>query len=194
MSGKNKGYLETAVNFFHHLKNTVACLMAIICGRHDGQDNFWLGRQGHCNCYPWRSSTHAWPRQPPRICIDTESSKGNENSLVTTTARLRGRPDSTDERTRALDFCTGRFPASTAITISTRLTGKEANGDGGQAIFTDGYTATIWRKELIDCENHCVLDLPGIDKWHVPEGLTLGAVVLLLVVPRRVLLTIKSFS
>jgi hypothetical protein len=42
MSGKNKGCLEIAVNFFHFLKNIVACLMVKICSRHAGQDNFRL--------------------------------------------------------------------------------------------------------------------------------------------------------
>ena len=109
-------------------------------------------------------STPPVPAQPEDMHKYRVLSKGNENSLVMTTAPAWSGPDTADERTRPLDFVPD-VSQPVRLSLSQRLTGQVANGDLARANFTGDYTAaTILRTEALNGENYYVLDLTGVDK------------------------------
>jgi outer membrane lipoprotein-sorting protein len=91
-------------------------------------------------------------------------SKGNENSLVMTTAPASERGQILLMKGRDLWIFVPDVSQPVRLSLSQRLTGQVANGDLARANFTGDYTATILRTEAIDGENYYVLELTGVDK------------------------------
>jgi outer membrane lipoprotein-sorting protein len=91
-------------------------------------------------------------------------SKGNENSVVMTTAPASEQGQILLMKGRDLWIFIPDVSQPVRLSLSQRLTGQVANGDLARANFTGDYTATILRTESIDGENHYVLELTGVDK------------------------------
>jgi len=91
-------------------------------------------------------------------------SKGNENSLVMTTAPASERGQILLMKGRDLWIFVPDVSQPVRLSLSQRLTGQVANGDLARANFSGDYTATILRTEAIDGENYYVLELTGVDK------------------------------
>jgi outer membrane lipoprotein-sorting protein len=91
-------------------------------------------------------------------------SKGNENSLVMTTAPASERGQILLMKGRDLWIFVPDVSQPVRLSLSQRLTGQVANGDLARANFTGDYTPTVLRTEAIDGENYYVLELTGVDK------------------------------
>jgi outer membrane lipoprotein-sorting protein len=104
------------------------------------------------------------PGQPEDTHKYRVLSKGNENSLVMTTAPASERGQILLMKGRDLWIFVPDVSQPVRLSLSQRLTGQVANGDLARANFTGDYTATILRTEAIDGENYYVLELTGVDK------------------------------
>ena len=104
------------------------------------------------------------PAQPEDMHKYRVLSKGNENSLVMTTAPASERGQILLMKGRDLWIFVPDVSQPVRLSLSQRLTGQVANGDLARANFSGDYTATILRTEAIDGENYYVLELTGVDK------------------------------
>ncbi|PWV60681.1 outer membrane lipoprotein-sorting protein [Plasticicumulans acidivorans] len=90
-------------------------------------------------------------------------SKGNENTLVISTAPASERGQILLMRGRDLWVYTPRLSQPVRLPLSQRLTGQVANGDLARANFSGDYNARTLREETIDKKRLVVLELIGID-------------------------------
>jgi outer membrane lipoprotein-sorting protein len=104
------------------------------------------------------------PDQPEDMHKYRVLSKGNENSLVMTTAPASERGQILLMKGRDLWIFVPDVSQPVRLSLSQRLTGQVANGDLARSNFTGDYNATILRTETIDGENYYVLELTGVDK------------------------------
>jgi outer membrane lipoprotein-sorting protein len=104
------------------------------------------------------------PGQPEDMHKYRVLSKGNENSLVMTTAPASERGQILLMKGRDLWIFVPDVSQPVRLSLSQRLTGQVANGDLARANFTGDYNATILRTETIDGESYYVLELTGVDK------------------------------
>jgi outer membrane lipoprotein-sorting protein len=104
------------------------------------------------------------PGQPDDMRKYRVLSKGNENSLVMTTEPASERGQILLMKGRDLWVFMPSVSQPVRLSLSQRLTGQVANGDLARANFTGDYEATILRTDVIDGENHYVLELTGVDR------------------------------
>lgn len=91
-------------------------------------------------------------------------SKGNENSVVMTTAPASERGQILLMKGRDLWVFMPSVSQPVRISLSQRLTGQVANGDLARANFTGDYTPRILRTDIIDGDKYWVLELMGVDR------------------------------
>lgn len=90
-------------------------------------------------------------------------SKGNENTLVITTAPASEKGQVMLMRDRDLWIYMPRLSQPVRLPLAQRLTGQVANGDLARANFTGDYNARRVREEVIERKTYVVLELTGID-------------------------------
>ncbi|HNF64316.1 MAG TPA: outer membrane lipoprotein-sorting protein [Plasticicumulans sp.] len=90
-------------------------------------------------------------------------SKGNENTLVITTAPASERGQVLLMRGRDLWVYSPRLSQPVRLPLSQRLTGQVANGDLARANFSGDYNARVLRDETIQKRKYAVLELTAID-------------------------------
>lgn len=91
-------------------------------------------------------------------------SKGNENSVVMTTAPASERGQILLMKGRDLWVFMPEVSQPIRLSLSQRLTGQVANGDLARANFAGDYNPTILRTDTIDGEKYYVLELIGVDR------------------------------
>ncbi|SFU47478.1 outer membrane lipoprotein-sorting protein [Nitrosospira multiformis] len=91
-------------------------------------------------------------------------SKGNENSVVMTTAPASERGQILLMKGRDLWVFMPEVSQPIRLSLSQRLTGQVANGDLARANFAGDYNPTILRTDTIDGEKYYVLELTGVDR------------------------------
>ena len=91
-------------------------------------------------------------------------SKGNENSVVMTTAPASERGQILLMKGRDLWVFMPDISQPIRLSMSQRLTGQVANGDLARANFAGDYNATILRTDTIDGEKYYVMELIGVDR------------------------------
>lgn len=91
-------------------------------------------------------------------------SKGNENSVVMTTAPASERGQILLMKGRDLWVFMPDLSQPIRLSMSQRLTGQVANGDLARANFAGDYNASILRTDTIDGEKYHVLELIGVDR------------------------------
>jgi outer membrane lipoprotein-sorting protein len=91
-------------------------------------------------------------------------SKGNENTVVTTTEPAAERGQSMLMKGRDLWVYMPSVSQPIRLSLSQRLTGQVANGDLARANFTGDYAATLLRNETLDGESYHVLELTAVDR------------------------------
>jgi len=91
-------------------------------------------------------------------------SKGNENTIVLTTAPASERGQVLLMKARDLWLFVPNVSQPVRLSLSQRLTGVVSNGDIARANFTGDYNATLLRKEKVDGEGHHVLELTAVDR------------------------------
>lgn len=90
-------------------------------------------------------------------------SKGNENTLVITTAPASEKGQVLLMRGRDLWVYSPRLSQPVRLPLSQRLTGQVANGDLARANFSGDYNARHLRSETIQKRKYDVLELTAID-------------------------------
>ncbi len=91
-------------------------------------------------------------------------SKGNENSLVMTTAPASERGQILLMKRRDLWLFIPNVSQAVRLPLSQRLTGMVANGDLARANFLGDYNPTLLRNEVVDGVDHYVLELNAVDR------------------------------
>jgi outer membrane lipoprotein-sorting protein len=91
-------------------------------------------------------------------------SKGNENTVVTTTEPAAERGQSMLMKGRDLWVFMPTVSQPIRLSLSQRLTGQVANGDLARANFTGDYAAVLLRNEVLEGESHHVLELTAVDR------------------------------
>ena len=104
------------------------------------------------------------PDQPEEAREYRVLSKGNENSVVMTTAPASERGQILLMKGRDLWVFMPEVSQPIRLSLSQRLTGQVANGDLARANFAGDYNATVLRIDTIDGENYYVLELIGVDR------------------------------
>lgn len=104
------------------------------------------------------------PNQPEELREYRVLSKGNENSVVMTTAPASERGQILLMKGRDLWVFMPELSQPIRLSMSQRLTGQVANGDLARANFAGDYNATILRTDTIDGEKYYVLELIGVDR------------------------------
>ncbi len=104
------------------------------------------------------------PGRAPDVGKYRVLSKGNENSVVMTTAPASERGQILLMRGRDLWIFMPDISQPVRLSLSQRLTGQVANGDLARANFSGDYNATILRTDTIDGEDYYVLELIGVDR------------------------------
>ncbi len=90
-------------------------------------------------------------------------SKGNENTLVITTAPAAEKGQALLMRGRDLWIYMPRLSQPVRLPLSQRLTGQVANGDLARANFTGDYNPRRLRVDTLEGKRHDVLELAAID-------------------------------
>jgi outer membrane lipoprotein-sorting protein len=104
------------------------------------------------------------PSQPEDVHKFRVLSKGNENSVVMTTAPASERGQILLMKGRDLWVFMPEVSQPIRLSLSQRLTGQVANGDLARANFAGDYNPTILRTDTIDGEKYYVLELLGVDR------------------------------
>ena len=104
------------------------------------------------------------PDQPEEAREYRVLSKGNENSVVMTTAPASERGQILLMKGRDLWVFMPEVSQPIRLSLSQRLTGQVANGDLARANFAGDYNPTILRTDIIDGEKYYVLELIGVDR------------------------------
>jgi outer membrane lipoprotein-sorting protein len=104
------------------------------------------------------------PDQPEETRDYRVLSKGNENSVVMTTAPASERGQILLMKGRDLWIFMPEVSQPIRLSLSQRLTGQVANGDLARANFSGDYNPTILRTDTIDGEKYYVLELIGVDR------------------------------
>jgi outer membrane lipoprotein-sorting protein len=104
------------------------------------------------------------PSQPEDVHKFRVLSKGNENSVVMTTAPASERGQILLMKGRDLWVFMPEVSQPIRLSLSQRLTGQVANGDLARANFAGDYNPTIWRTDTIDGEKYYVRELRGVDR------------------------------
>jgi outer membrane lipoprotein-sorting protein len=104
------------------------------------------------------------PNQPEDVHKFRVLSKGNENSVVMTTAPASERGQILLMKGRDLWIFMPEVSQPIRLSLSQRLTGQVANGDLARANFSGDYNPTILRTDTIDGEKYYVLELIGVDR------------------------------
>jgi outer membrane lipoprotein-sorting protein len=108
--------------------------------------------------------TSTSPGRAPEVREYEILSKGNENTIVRTTAPPSERGQSLLMRGRDLWVFMPNLSQPIRLPLSQRLTGQVANGDLARANFTGDYDPTILRTEEVAGESHYVLELNAVDR------------------------------
>lgn len=91
-------------------------------------------------------------------------SKGNANTLVMITEPASERGQIMLMKDRDLWIFLPSVSQPVRLSLGQRLTGQVANGDLARSNFAGDYTPKILRNEVIDGENHYVLELSAVDR------------------------------
>jgi outer membrane lipoprotein-sorting protein len=91
-------------------------------------------------------------------------SKGNANTLVMITEPASERGQIMLMKDRDLWIFLPSVSQPVRLSLGQRLTGQVANGDLARSNFSGDYTPKILRNEVIDGENHYVLELSAVDR------------------------------
>lgn len=91
-------------------------------------------------------------------------SKGNENTVVITTAPESEKGQILLMKSRDLWVFLPDISQPVRLSLSQRLTGEVSNGDLARANFAGDYTPKLLRTEAIDGENYQVLELNAVDR------------------------------
>lgn len=91
-------------------------------------------------------------------------SKGNANTIVMITEPASERGQIMLMKDRDLWVFLPSVSQPVRLSLSQRLTGQVANGDLARSNFSGDYTPKILRNEVIDGENHYVLELTAVDR------------------------------
>ena len=91
-------------------------------------------------------------------------SKGNANTLVMITEPASERGQIMLMKDRDLWIFLPSVSQPVRLSLGQRLTGQVANGDLARSNFSGDYTPKILRNEVIDGENHYVLELTAVDR------------------------------
>jgi outer membrane lipoprotein-sorting protein len=110
------------------------------------------------------SITTTAPGEPDELREYRVLSKGNENSVVMTTAPASERGQILLMKGRDLWVFMPDISQPIRLSMSQRLTGQVANGDLARANFAGDYNATVLRTDTIDGEKYYVLELIGVDR------------------------------
>lgn len=110
------------------------------------------------------SVTTTTPSQPEDVHKFRVLSKGNENSVVMTTAPAAERGQILLMKGRDLWIFMPEVSQPIRLSLSQRLTGQVANGDLARANFSGDYNPRILRTDTIDGEKYYVLELVGVDR------------------------------
>ena len=104
------------------------------------------------------------PSQPEDVHKFRVLSKGNENSVVMTTAPASERGQILLMKGRDLWVFMPEVSQPIRLSLSQRLTGQVPNGHLARANFPGDYNPTILRTDTIDSEKYYVLELLGVDR------------------------------
>ena len=107
--------------------------------------------------------TSTAPGRDPEVREYQVLSKGNENTLVITTAPASERGQVLLMRGRDLWVYSPRLSQPVRLPLSQRLTGQVANGDLARANFSGDYNARVLRDETLQKRKYAVLELNAID-------------------------------
>jgi len=110
------------------------------------------------------SSTTTTTGQPPDLRKYRILSKGNANTLVMITEPASERGQIMLMKDRDLWIFLPSVSQPVRLSLGQRLTGQVANGDLARSKFSGDYTPKILRNEVIDGENHYVLELNAVDR------------------------------
>ena len=91
-------------------------------------------------------------------------SKGNTNTLVMIIEPASERGQIMLMKDRDLWIFLPSVSQPVRLSLGQRLTGQVANGDLARSNFSGDYTPKILRNEVIDGENHYVLELSAVDR------------------------------
>jgi outer membrane lipoprotein-sorting protein len=91
-------------------------------------------------------------------------SKGNANTLVMITEPASERGQIMLMKDRDLWIFLPSVSQPVRLSLGQRLTGQVANGDLARSNFSGDYTPKILRNEVVDGENHVVLELAAVDR------------------------------
>jgi outer membrane lipoprotein-sorting protein len=91
-------------------------------------------------------------------------SKGNASTLVMITEPASERGQIMLMKDRDLWIFLPSVSQPVRLSLGQRLTGQVANGDLARSNFSGDYTPKILRNEVIDGENHYVLELSAVDR------------------------------
>ena len=108
--------------------------------------------------------TSTSPGRTPDVRQFEILSKGNENTIVRTTAPPSERGQILLMRGRDLWVFMPNLSQPIRLPLAQRLTGQVANGDLARANFAGDYDPSILRTEEIDGELHYVLELSAVDR------------------------------
>jgi len=106
----------------------------------------------------------ATPGQSAEIRKYRILSKGNANTLVMITEPASERGQIMLMKERDLWIFLPSVSQPVRLSLGQRLTGQVANGDLARSNFSGDYTPKILRNEVIDGENHYVLELTSVDR------------------------------
>lgn len=104
------------------------------------------------------------PGQSPELRKYRVLSKGNANTIVMITEPASERGQIMLMKDRDLWVFLPSVSQPVRLSLSQRLTGQVANGDLARSNFSGDYTPKIVRNEVIDGENHLVLELTANDR------------------------------
>jgi hypothetical protein len=104
------------------------------------------------------------PGYDPTLHTYEVLSKGNENTVVKTTAPAPERGQTMLMKGRDLWVFMPSVSQPVRLPLAERLTGQVANGDLARANFTGDYNATLVGEETIEGQPYHVLELVGVDR------------------------------
>jgi len=102
--------------------------------------------------------------KPAETRIYRVLSKGNENTVVMVVEPAAERGQIILMKGRDLWVFMPEVSQPVRISLAQRLTGQVANGDLARANFAGDYTPRVLRREMIDGEEHAVLELVAVDR------------------------------
>ncbi|MFN0315655.1 MAG: outer membrane lipoprotein-sorting protein [Burkholderiales bacterium] len=109
--------------------------------------------------------TSTAPDTEPEVRVYRILSKGNEQTLIQTTAPVMDRDQILLMRDRELWAFLPNLSQPIRLPLSQRLTGQVANGDLARANFVGDYSPQILRSEKAGNDEYYVLQLDAVDKW-----------------------------